>query len=72
MIAVIGLGFVGLSAALGFAERSGYKVSGYEADEKKRSLLKSGKMPFFEPYMEEKLQEHLGKSFFWFPLWRKQ
>jgi UDPglucose 6-dehydrogenase len=64
MIAVIGLGFVGLSAALGFAERSGYKVIGYEADEKKRSILKDGELPFFEPHMDEKLRTLLNKKFF--------
>jgi len=34
MIAVIGLGFVGLTTALGFAEK-GFKVKGFDVDQNK-------------------------------------
>jgi len=51
MINVIGLGFVGLTTALGFAYK-GFKVNGVDKDNKKIELLKKNKIDFFEPNLE--------------------
>lgn len=64
MIAVIGLGFVGLTTALGFADKTDHKVYGYDNDPAKRKQLQEGHVPFFEPYLPEKLQQHIGTKFF--------
>ncbi|WP_026888261.1 UDP-glucose dehydrogenase family protein [Clostridium beijerinckii] len=63
MVTVFGLGFVGLTTALGFAHL-GYTVYGVDVDEKRKGTLRSGQIPFFEPYMEDVLNEHLDKNFF--------
>lgn len=63
MVTVFGLGFVGLTTALGFAHL-GYNVYGIDIDEKRKDTLRNGKIPFFEPYMEDVLNEHLDKNFF--------
>lgn len=63
MVTVFGLGFVGLTTALGFAHL-GYKVYGVDVDEKRKEILKSGNIPFFEPFMEDILKENLNKNFF--------
>ena len=62
MVTVVGLGFVGLTTALGFAEY-GHKVYGIEADKVRMSTIQSGKLPFLEPGMDEALRKHLGKNF---------
>lgn len=62
MVTVFGLGFVGLTTALGFAHL-GYKVYGVDVDNERKSILRSGKLPFLEPDMEEVLQKHLDKNF---------
>ena len=62
MVTVFGLGFVGLTTALGFAHM-GYKVYGIDVDKDRTEILKSGKIPFHEPYMQEVLEEHLDKNF---------
>ncbi|MEH7383050.1 nucleotide sugar dehydrogenase [Bacillus sp. JJ1533] len=62
MITVIGLGFVGLTTALGFCDK-GYSVYGYDIDQKKKEKLKKGTIPFYEPYLDEKLNQHLNKGF---------
>ena len=58
MITVIGLGFVGLTSALGFAEK-GLQVYGIEKDIEKYKTISSGKIYFHEPFLEEKLNEHI-------------
>ncbi len=63
MVTVFGLGFVGLTTALGFAHM-GYKVYGIDVDEGRKKTLREGKIPFFEPYMEEVLKEELNRNFF--------
>lgn len=63
VISVIGLGFVGLTTALGFAAH-GHEVYGIESNEERYELLKSGKMPFFEPDFGECLERHLGNNLF--------
>ncbi|MEH7384554.1 UDP-glucose/GDP-mannose dehydrogenase family protein [Bacillus sp. JJ1521] len=62
MITVIGLGFVGLTTALGFSDK-GYSVYGYDIDQKKKEKLRNGTIPFYEPYLDEKLNQHLNKGF---------
>jgi len=62
MVTVVGLGFVGLTTALGFAEY-GHKVYGIEANEERMATIQSGKLPFLEPGLDEALKRHLGKDF---------
>lgn len=62
MITVIGLGFVGLTTALGFSDK-GFRVYGYDIDQKKTSQLRKGIVPFYEPQLENKLREHLNSQF---------
>lgn len=63
MVTVFGLGFVGLTTALGFAHM-GYKVYGVDVDTERKNTLRSGKLPFLEPKMEDVLKEHLDHNFF--------
>ncbi len=58
----MGLGFVGLTTALGFCEKE-FKVYGYEIDHKKKQLFRQGKIPFYEAFLEEKLKKHMNKNF---------
>ena len=51
-ISVIGAGYVGLTTAACLAE-IGHMVCCADSDEQKLSLLRSGQMPFFEPYLNE-------------------
>lgn len=61
-VAVFGLGFVGLTTALGFAE-TGCKVYGIDVDEARKESLRNGIIPFHEPHMGEILKRHLGQNF---------
>lgn len=70
MVTVVGLGFVGLTTALGFAEY-GHKVYGIEADPGRMETIRSGKLPFLEPGMGEALSRHLGKNFIPTVDWKK-
>lgn len=62
-ISVIGLGFVGLTTALGFASK-GLVVYGYENIPAKREKIENGMVPFFEPGLQDVLRSVIGKSFF--------
>lgn len=62
-VTVFGLGFVGLTTALGLAE-TGCKVFGVDVDTERKAVLRKGAVPFHEPHMEGILKKHLGKSFF--------
>lgn len=62
MVTVVGLGFVGLTSALGFAEY-GHKVYGIEINEERMATIQSGSLPFLEPGLDEALKRHLGKNF---------
>ena len=62
MVTVFGLGFVGLTTALGFAHL-GYGVYGVDVDEERKEKLRKGEIPFLEPGMEEALQKHLDRNF---------
>lgn len=63
VVTVVGLGFVGLTTALGLAEY-GHTVYGIEADAKRRAVIQSGKLPFVEPGLDDALRRHLGHGFF--------
>ena len=63
VITIFGLGFVGLTTSLGFAE-FGHKVYGVEVNSERLKTIKSGKIPFFEPHMDKALEKHLNKNFF--------
>ncbi|MCC9168606.1 UDP-glucose dehydrogenase family protein [Pontibacter harenae] len=62
MITVLGLGFVGLTTALGFSKK-GFKVYGIDVDQNRIEKLNKGEVPFFEPNLPEALQEELGNNF---------
>lgn len=63
MITVFGLGFVGLTTALGFAHY-GYKVYGIDVNQDRKNTIKSGKLPFLEEGLDKALMDTLGKNFF--------
>ena len=55
-IAIIGVGHVGLVSAAAFA-RWGHEVIGYDADPAKVAVLESGKAWFYEPGLQELIDE---------------
>ncbi|MBZ5514920.1 MAG: UDP-glucose/GDP-mannose dehydrogenase family protein [Acidobacteriia bacterium] len=63
MIAVLGLGHVGLPTALGFAEL-GWEVVGADDDAEKVALLNSGKTTFYEAGLQTLLTKHLESGAF--------
>ena len=62
-ITVFGLGFVGLTTALGLAHL-GNKVYGVDISAARKKILRGGQLPFLEPHMDEILTAHLDKNFF--------
>ena len=60
-IAIIGLGFVGLSLASVLGSKS-YHIIGIDSDKDKISKIKSGKAPFYEPKLQETLSKASKKS----------
>jgi UDPglucose 6-dehydrogenase len=62
-IAIIGMGHVGLPTALGFASL-GWTVLGVDSSEALISLIRAGKVPFYEPGLDELLKQQLDKNFF--------
>ncbi len=60
-IACIGTGFVGVVTSAVFA-KLGHQVVGLDIDEAKIKSLSQGKVPFFEPDLEEILQETLASN----------
>ncbi|NBJ02667.1 UDP-glucose/GDP-mannose dehydrogenase family protein [Lachnospiraceae bacterium] len=62
-VSVFGLGFVGLTTALGFAE-TGCRVFGIDVDKERKRSLRNGTVPFHEPHMEGILNKHLNSSLF--------
>lgn len=62
MISVLGLGFVGLTTALGFSEK-GFKVYGFDVDNEKLNSIQNKKIPFYEEGLQEILDKNLDKNF---------
>lgn len=62
-IGIIGLGFVGLTTALGFAHK-GYFVYGFDINRETNCRISNRKSPFFEEGLESLLEQFLGKIFF--------
>lgn len=63
VITVVGLGFVGLTAAIGFASK-GHTVYGIEKNDGRRRQIAGGKIPFHEPGLQENLDQTLNRTFF--------
>ena len=63
VITVFGLGFVGLTTALGFSEY-GHTVYGVEINPERLDIIRQGRLPFLEPGLDEALVRHLDKRFF--------
>jgi UDPglucose 6-dehydrogenase len=62
VITVFGLGFVGLTTALGFSEY-GHTVYGVEVNSERLSTIKSGRLPFLEDGLDKALTRHLNHNF---------
>ena len=62
-VCVLGLGYIGLPTAMVAAE-SGYKVIGFDIDEKKVKEINDGNPIIHEPEAYEKLQYALGSKLF--------
>ncbi|WP_400191534.1 UDP-glucose dehydrogenase family protein [Hymenobacter sp. B81] len=62
MITVLGLGFVGLTTALGFSKK-GFKVYGIDVNPERLAKIGGGEVPFHEPHLDEVLREELGRNF---------
>lgn len=62
MISVLGLGFVGLTTALGFSEK-GFKVYGFDVDREKSNSIQNKKIPFYEEGLQEILEKNLDNTF---------
>ncbi len=60
-ISVIGLGYVGLCTAVGFASK-GYRVIATDSDRQKIEKITAGKTPFHEPALSEMLCEAIDKK----------
>lgn len=61
-VSVFGLGFVGLTTALAFAEKN-YTVYGFDIDKKRTSQLKAGQLPFLELGLDQALIRHINNKF---------
>lgn len=60
-VAVIGLGYVGLVAAVGFA-KEGHDVVGLDLENEKVKALSKGHIPFYEQSLEEQLRGTLNNG----------
>jgi len=62
-IYVVGMGFVGLTTAIGLAKK-GFQIIGLENNKNKLEELKKNNIPFYEPYLKKNLI--LAKKLFFF------
>ncbi|MFZ5640207.1 MAG: NAD-binding protein, partial [Bacillota bacterium] len=60
-ITVIGTGYVGLTSGAMFAEL-GHRVTCVDKDKDKVKMLKKGRVPFYEPGLDNLVQKHLGEN----------
>ena len=60
-VAFVGLGYVGLSTAVCFADR-GINVLGVDIDSKKINRIKNADSPIHERYMNELLEKAIKKN----------
>lgn len=60
-VAVVGLGYVGLPLAVRAREK-GYDVIGFDTDEKKIVLLKQGKSPIKDEFLEKNISRYSFKA----------
>lgn len=60
-VTVIGCGYLGATHAASMAEL-GYDVLGVEIDPQKRESLAAGKVPFYEPELEDLLAKHVASG----------
>ena len=51
-VSIIGLGYLGATTAVAFA-KLGHEVIGLDSDAKKLEALSKGKVPFYEPGLDE-------------------
>lgn len=58
-ILIIGVGYVGLTTGLAFAEK-GNQVDFYDIDQEKIEILKKGKSPFFEQGINDAIQKNIN------------
>ena len=63
MISVLGLGYVGLTTALGFSEK-GFQVYGYDTDQSRLARIREGHIPFHEPKLREACKKYIGGHFY--------
>lgn len=62
-ITIFGLGFVGLTTALGLASK-GHTVYGIDVDAKRLQTIATGELPFLEPELDLALQKEQNIHFF--------
>ena len=60
-LSVIGTGYLGATHAAAMSSL-GFQVVGVDVDEEKIAMLREGKVPFFEPDLEELLQAEVGSG----------
>ena len=56
-ISIVGTGYVGISTGVGFAKK-GHDVVCVDIDEKKIKTLNEGKVPIYEPGLEELIEKN--------------
>ncbi|PLS02075.1 UDP-glucose dehydrogenase family protein [Neobacillus cucumis] len=60
-ILIVGTGYVGTTTGLVFSEM-GHQVTGLDLDDNKIQALKSGKLHFFEPGLDDLLSKHVASN----------
>jgi UDPglucose 6-dehydrogenase len=63
MIAIMGLGFVGLTTAVGLAEATDSQIYGFDIDKGKTQIIKRGNLPFHEAELGDYLKKHINTTF---------